>query len=211
MKLYFSLNEYATYLAEICQLSQDMDFTSTEVTIPLLDELRLRFTNLTMKIPSLKSDLNDCLRDDSIEMYTKKREKLVAFEKTCSEVQTKFRSVITSGYSVISPLDLLVLFCKRFSEIQGKDASLVLSSRIKPVCDLVLKDMSTSFGVDLSPRAFEFGGFLTSKEFTFSFAFKECFGIDYQKLLRMLRERNTANVLAQRDRLLQNYSVEEVE
>ncbi|ACT10251.1 p25 [Carrot yellow leaf virus] len=195
MKLYISIYEYIALVSEISRLLDLVSECVSGVTYDKFKEFRYRFVHLTMLIPSLKSDLNDSLRDEGFSMQSEKKEQLVLFEKTCSDVQSKLRRMIVQSYSISSPLDLVVFFCKKHYEMRCCDYSTIMHDKVKPSCDAVLRDISNTFGVDVSPRSFENGGFLTLKDTSFRHLFKDCFGVGEEEIRRLLNERETGSSL----------------
>nr|WIL96190.1 P21 [Carrot closterovirus 2] len=194
MKLYFCINQYLTYLAEITGLIERI----MEAGTPSLSDLytfRHDFVRLAAVIPALKSDLNDSLRDEGRGVYDNKRDTLSAFENKCGEAQSLLRTMIANGYECPSASHLLMLFLKKFCHASGRTLASAMSDRIKPTCCKVLLEMSKTFGVDISPRAFIFGGYLDLKECTFNHCFKTMFGLNSVDITELYNSVNVTNRL----------------
>nr|WIL96200.1 P21 [Carrot closterovirus 3] len=194
MKLYFCINDYLMYIAAISELLNKC-LSVEELRIPEFDMFRCEFTRLAAVIPALKSDLNDSFRDEGPGIHGNKKHLLSEFEAKCAEVQARLRKFVADGYACETAQELLMLFLKKFALSSGRSFDSVLTEKIKPLCGSVFVEMSKTFGMDMSPRAFRYGGYLDLKEVSFKYCFKSMIAMSDDGIRGLFDSTDVANAL----------------
>ncbi|AXY55032.1 21 kDa protein [Rehmannia virus 1] len=153
MKLYINVGYYKTYLKMVVSLLTTIESTSeTDIDVNKWIE---DFTDLATRIQALKSDVNDAKREENECDINKKAHLLEQAEEKLARIRDELRKLSCHDLINLDNKDLIKYFVTKYMTITSRTLDTTLAARTKDVSTVVLRNLSTEKGLNISTNTFK--------------------------------------------------------